>query len=95
MKNQSIKTNFELTMPGILRKIEDLSLNPTNMTSFSICHWNLNSIAAHNFSKIQSLIVYDCMHHFDFICFSETYLNSNILSDNENLNIPGYRLVRS
>ena len=60
------------------------------MTSFSICHWNLNSIAA-----IQSLIAYDCMHHFDFICFSETYLNSNILSDNENLDIPGYRLVRS
>ena len=23
--------------------------------SFSICHWNLNSIAAHNFSKISLL----------------------------------------
>ena len=54
-----------------------------------------NSIAAHNFSKIQSLITYNCIHHFDIICLSETYLNSEISSDNENLDISGYRLIRS
>ena len=59
--------------------------------SFPICHWNLNSIAAHNFSKIQSLIAYNCIHHFDIICLSETYFNSDISCDNENLDIPGYR----
>ena len=63
--------------------------------SFPICHWNLNSIAAHNFSKIQSLIAYNCIRHFDIICLSETYFNSDISSDNENLDIPGYRLIRS
>ena len=63
--------------------------------SFSICHWKPNSIAAHNFSKIQSLITYNCIHHFDIICLSETYLNSEISSDNENLDISGYRLIRS
>ena len=49
--------------------------------------------ASHNFSKIQSLIAYICIHHFDIICLSETYLNFDILSDNENVDIPGYRLV--
>ena len=63
--------------------------------SFSTSHWNLHSITADNFTKIQSLIAYNCIHHFDIICISETYLNSDILSDNENLHIPGYRLVRS
>ena len=63
--------------------------------SFSICQWNVNSIAAHNLSKIQSLIAYNFIHHFGIICLSEMYLNSDISSDNENLDIPGYRLIRS
>ena len=43
--------------------------------NFSICHWNFNSIAAHNFfKKIQSLIAYNCIHHFNIICLSEIYL---------------------
>ena len=62
---------------------------------FSICHWNLNSISAHNFSKIQSVIAYNCIDHSDIICFSETHLNSDISSNNENLFIPGYRFIRS
>ena len=62
--------------------------------SSSICHWNLNSIAVHNFSKIYSLIAYNCTHHFDIIWLSEIYLNSNVSSDNEKLDIPGYGLIR-
>ena len=27
-------------------------LRPNSAQSFSICHWNLDSITAHNFSKI-------------------------------------------
>ena len=59
-----------------------------------IC-FNSRLIASHNFPKSQSLIAYNCIHHFDIICLSKTYLNSDITSDNENLDIPGYRLVRS
>ena len=32
---------------------------------------------------------------FDIICLYETYLDSNILLDDSNLEIPGYNLVRS
>ena len=62
---------------------------------FTICLWNLNSIAAHNFAKLVLLKAYNSVHKFDIICLSETYLDSNILLDDSNLKIPGYNLVRS
>ena len=46
------------------------------------------------FTKVSLLLAYIFVHKFDIICFSETYLNSEIPSDNENLEIPGYNLVR-
>lgn len=49
----------------------------------------------HNFSKTQSLIAYNCIHHFDIKYLFETYLNSDVSSDNENLDIYGHLLVRS
>ena len=35
------------------------------------------------------------IHKFDIIWISETYLNSSILSDDNNLEISGYTLVHS
>ena len=43
----------------------------------SICHWNLNSISTHNLSKIAQLKVYNSIYKHDFICLSETYLDSS------------------
>ena len=60
--------------------------------SFSICHWNLNSISAHNFTKISLLTAYVLVHNFDIICLSETYLNSKISTDDKNLEIPAWFL---
>ena len=65
---------------------------PNSGQSFSIWHWNLNRIAAHNFSKISLLKAYNAIHTYDIICLSETYLNYDTLSDN--LKIPGYLLIR-
>ena len=67
---------------------------PNSGQSFSICHWNLNSIAAHNFSKISLLKAYNAIHTYDIICLSETYLNHDTLSDNDKSKIPGYELIR-
>ena len=58
----------------------------------SIFHWNLNSISAHNFIKSSLLRVYISIDKIDIICLSETYLDSNISSDNDNLELPGYNL---
>ena len=63
---------------------------PDSSQSFSICHWNLNSMSAHNYSKISLLAAYISIDHFDTICLSETYLTSTTDINDENLNIPGY-----
>ena len=44
---------------------------------FTICHWNLNSIFAHNFAKVQFLKAYLAVHKFDIASLSETHLNSS------------------
>ena len=56
--------------------------------TFSIDHWNLNSSAVHNFTKVALLKAYLSVQIFD-ICISETYLNSGITEDDDNLQIPG------
>ena len=58
--------------------------------SFSICRWNLNSMSAHNYSKISLLTAYISIHVFDIVCLSETYLTSTTDINDENLKIPGY-----
>ena len=81
-----------------IRSSGDMELNPGSNQDisqcFSVCHWNLNSVASHNFSQIQSLIAYNCIHKFDIIYLSESYLNPEILSSDSNLQIPGYNFAR-
>ena len=77
----------------------DIEINPGPKLNalnrcFSICHWNLNSISAHMFTKVSLLSAYSSVHKFDIICLSETYLNSETPSDDENLKIGRYNLVR-
>ena len=61
----------------------------------SFCHWNLNSLTAHNFLKMLLLKAYDAMCKYEFICLSETYLDSLIPSDLVSLESEGYKLVRA
>ena len=67
---------------------------PDSSQCFSICHWNLNSMSAHNYSKISLLTAYISIHDFDIICLSETYLTSTTDINDENLKIPGYIMYR-
>ena len=60
--------------------------------TLSICHWNLNSICAHNF-QLYLARAYVNVHKFDIICSSETYIDSSV--DDESLEISGYFLIRS
>ena len=69
--------------------------------NFSVCHWNLNSvsnlnsISGRSFSKISLLQANNAIHNYDIICFSETYVNSSIPYDDDNLEIPGYNLIHA
>ena len=55
-------------------------------------HWNLNSLPAHYFSKLTQLKAYISIYKHDFICLSETYLDSSV---HDSLHeIDGHNLVR-
>ena len=77
----------------------DIEVNPgpkkNSSTSFSFCHWNLNSLIAHNYIKLSSLQAYNSVYKHDVICLSETYLDNSVSSDESDLNFPGYKLVRA
>ena len=76
-----------------------VQLNPgpknKSRVNFSICHWNLNSISAHNYAKFLFLKAYIAVYKFDIVYISETYLDTSITSDDGNLEILGYNLIRS
>ena len=77
----------------------DVETNPGRKTisqqGFSVSHWNLNSIFEHNFAKIFLLKAYVAIHKFDKICLLETYLDSSMTTNNDNLDIDEYNLVFS
>ena len=65
----------------------EINLGPKAISQqgFSVFHWNLN-ICAKFCQKI---------YKFDIICLSENYLDSSIPTNNGNLAVDGYNLVRS
>ena len=62
--------------------------------SLSCCHWNVNSLLAHDSAKLTSPEAYNSVFKCDFACISKTYLDSTVSPDNNNLNILGYNLIR-
>ena len=62
---------------------------------FSIFHWNLYSLTAHNYLKVSLLRAYVAIKKFDVVCLSETCLDSSNLSDDDNFNLPEYNVVRA
>ena len=47
------------------------------------------------FWEIATFKAYLARHKFDIVCLSETYLNSRFSFDDDNLDIPGYIMVRA
>ena len=74
---------------------ENLGPKPSSNQIFSICHWNLNSISAHNYIKLSLLRAYLSTHRFCVICLSETYLDSDTSHEDASLEIVGYTLIRA
>ena len=60
---------------------------------FSVCQWNLSSLIAHNFSKLIQLQAYNSIYKYDFICLSETYLDSS--TPDNLIEIEGYKIIRA
>ena len=77
------------------RTLQNPGPKSNSSQSFSICYWNFKSIFVHNFIKISLLKTYVATYKLDVICLSETYLDSSISHDDDNLEIPGYDLFRA
>ena len=75
----------------LLLRCGDVESNPgpKDKHCLSICHYNINSIAAHNFAKLSSLEAFNAVHNFDVICISEPYLDSSFSSDDSALALKG------
>ena len=82
---------------ALLQYHGDIELNPglkkLKKNSVSVCHWNLNGLSLYNFSNFTRLKAYISMYKYDFICLSETYLDS--ATPGNLLEIDGYNLVRA
>ena len=76
-----------------------IEINPGSKSnsreSFSISHWNLNSISAQSYTKVSLLTAYNLIHNFDIICVAETFLNSETAANDPNLEISGYNMHRA
>ena len=74
----------------------DVETNPGPKKShscFSCCHWNVNSLIAHNKLKVSLLEACNTVDKYDFICISETYFDSSVKSEDDDLRINGYKLI--
>ena len=72
----------------------DIGVNPGPVRKnpkFSCCHWNVNSILAHD--KLSLIKSYNTVQKYDIICISETFFDS--LANESFLLIPGYHLLRA
>ena len=45
--------------------------------------------------KSSSIAAYNSIHKYDFICISESYLDSSVLAVGRDISINGYNLVRA
>ena len=64
---------FNLFCFLFLRQYSDIEVNPgpkkkAAVEHFSCCHWNVNSLAAHDYKKVSLLEAYNAIHHYDSIC---------------------------
>ena len=63
----------------LIRQSGDIEMNPgpNPCPSFSICHWNLSCLTAHNYLKVSFLRAYVAIKKFDVVCLLETFLDSS------------------
>ena len=81
----TIAFSFVCCMAITLFICSDMEINsgPKNTKScyFSLSHWNINSLPAHDFSKLSKHTIQNTI----LICLSETYLDSSCADDDHGL----------
>ena len=77
----------------------DIETNPgpqkEKTKNLSCCHWNVNSLIAHNLSKLAQPEACNLVYKHDFICISEMFFDSSIQEGDKNIQQDGYNLLRA
>ena len=93
MESFPIGTSYSYRSAIWLYLCGDIELNPGPKTEhFRFCHWNLNSIPAHGFSRLSLMHAYMLQHDIHIAALSETALKPEI--PNSDIEIPGYLPIR-
>ena len=58
---------------------------PERSSHIKFCHWNLNGLASHDFYESTINKGFYHTNNFDIVCLSETFLDSFIPDDDENI----------
>ena len=86
-------------MHVLLLQHGDIETNPgptkEKIKNLSCCHWNVNSLIAHNFTKISHLEAYNAIHQHGFICICDTFFDSSVTEGDKNIQLNGYNLIRA
>ena len=97
-----IQTLYDKQIKKLLLKLllicfGDVESNPGPKKQYQIsfCHRKLNSLAAHNFSKVSLLQAISVSKNHDLICPSETFLDPSIDLSDERTTIKGFNLMRA
>ena len=90
---------YNVFLSILILKVGDIELNPglqkQSHSYFNWHHWNVNSLATDNYSKVVALKAYNSIYKYDFICISQTFLDYSFESDDRNLMLEGYNLIWS
>ena len=90
---------YNVFLSILILKAGDIELNPgpqKSSHSYFYCgHRSVNSLVTDNYSKVVALKDYNFIYKYDFICISETFLNSSFESDDKNHMLEGYNSIRS
>ena len=90
---------YNVFLSILILKVGDIELNPGlqkhSHSYFSWHHWNLNSLATDNYSKVVALKACNSIYKYDFICICQTFLDYSFESDDRNLMLEGYNLIWS
>ena len=77
----------------------DIETNPGphKKRTKNLSYWqlNVNSLIAHNLSKLSQLAAYNSVYKHDFICISETLFDPSVQEEEKNIQFDGYNLLRA
>ena len=70
----------------------DVELNQGSK-KLSLCYWNLNLLAGHDFGQADVHETFTATDKLDFTYLSQSHLDCTISSDNNNIFLDGYKLI--